>query len=123
MVWQIARSVKDALREARELARPEERQEGGAPDRDEAQGSIAPEVPDSQQSPRAAGSQESAGHQLVSNGDSAAAGSGAVVASGNASGDADAGELMVFQGERLSATELAIARLTEQVLCHQVARA
>ena len=79
---------------------------------DEAEGSITPEALDSRQPFGAAGSREAAGHQPVSNGDSAAAGSSADMAS------ADASELVVFQGEQLSAAELAIARLTEQVLLH-----
>ena len=122
MDWQIARSVKDALREAQELARPGGGQEGGVPDPDEAEGPITPEALDGPQSSRAAGSEEAAGHQSVSNGDSAAAGGSADVASADASGNADAGELVVFQVEQLSAAELAIARLTEQVLCCQVAQ-
>ena len=124
MVWQIARSVKDALREAQELAHPEEgHQEGEVAIPDEAEGSSTPEALDSRQPSSAAGSKEATGHQPVSNGDSIAAGSSADVASAGASGGADAGELMVFQGEQLSAAELAIARLTEQVLCCQVAQA
>ena len=119
----MARSVKDALREVQELARPEEGHEGGVPDLDKAEGSTTPEVLDSQQSSRPADSKEAAGQQPVRNGDSAAASSGAAVASASASGDADAGELMVFQGEQLSVAELAIAQLTEQVLCRQVAQA
>ena len=119
MVWQIARSVKDALREAQELACSEEgHEESGMPDSGEAEGSITPEALDSRQPSSTAGSKEAAGHQPVSNGDSAAAGSSADVASAGASGGADAGELMVFQGEQLSVAELAIARLTEQVVFH-----
>ena len=119
MVWQIARSVKDALREAQELAHPEERPpEGEVASPDEAEGSIAPEALESRQPPRAAGSREAAEHQAVSNGDSAAAGSSADVASANPGGGGDAGELMVFQSDQLSAAELGIARLTEEVLFH-----
>lgn len=91
---QIARRVKDVLREAQELAQSASPQE---------EVTAAPEVADGM----------AALHLADSHADSSAAG----LAAGSANGNGMADDVIVFEGEQLSLSELAIAQAAEQVPC------
>ena len=106
---QIARQVKDALREAHELAQPAASPAG---DTAAANGGQQANGHDEQQASSTTDQQNAAAHHSSSHMN------GTATAAANESGhnSSDVADMMMYEGEELTASELAIAQAAEQVL-------
>ena len=99
---QIARQVKDALREAHELVQPASIQSG-----------IAAPTDAGQQASESASIHDAAVHHSSSHMN----GSVDSVAAASADNSGDVVDMMAYEGEELTPSELGIAQAAEQVLC------